>query len=106
MQSIEDRSVIACSLESADFSQRQREWREVLTGKIVDSVRTESGVRLLLRQSPDTLEALRELIAQEQHCCPWINWSLTILDGEPILEASADNAPEAQVVAEMFEVAS
>ena len=60
-----------------------------------------NGIRLRFRGEPGTDERLRELIAAEEECCPFLDMALTpTSDGELILDITASR--DAQPVLELM----
>ena len=67
---------IACSLDAADLSSRQREWRELLDASLIERTSVAAGVRMRFPNDPGVRTTIERLIALEQDCCAWIEWSL------------------------------
>lgn len=49
---------LACSLSSGGMDSRRDEWSSLLAESLVDSMAMSNGVRLVLRPSPQTAEAI------------------------------------------------
>jgi hypothetical protein len=47
-----DGAVIACSLEAADFADRQKRWLQLARRAGLDTLATKNGLRLLFRAAP------------------------------------------------------
>ena len=66
---------IACSLDATDLSSRQRVWRELLVGSLIERTPIPGGVRMRFANDSDIRTTIERLIALEQDCCAWIEWS-------------------------------
>jgi hypothetical protein len=68
---------IACSLSSADLADRAQAWSRLVNGWAVARAPIDDGVQINFRPAPGLIESLRELVALESECCPWMNMRLT-----------------------------
>jgi len=91
---------IACSLSGAELGTREREWRAVARAALVERTEIAGGIRLRFRGEGDVAERLRQLIAAERECCPFLDMSLTPGDGELVLDITAQQ--DAQPVLELM----
>jgi hypothetical protein len=91
---------VACSLTGSDFEERARRWRVLAERALVDSKRSGEGVRLSFEPVDGVEAELRELVALEGECCPFLRMGieedgrLTLVvsgppDAAPILDAFA-----------------
>ena len=67
---------IACSLDGQTQESRGDEWRRLLGPHLIKRAPIPGGVRLILRNVPGAADELDRLIALEQGCCSWINWTV------------------------------
>ncbi len=86
---------IACSLTAQDLTDRGAAWRKLLEISLVAADRIPGGIRLSVH--PGSAGSLRDLVALERECCPWIR---SRLDGSGVT-FTAQGAGEAALV-EMF----
>ena len=91
---------VACSLTGSDFEERARRWGVLAERALSDSSRDGDGVRLTFAASDGVEAELRELVALEAECCPFLRMGieedgrLTLVvsgppDAAPILDAFA-----------------
>jgi hypothetical protein len=74
---------IACTLGSGEIPAR----RALIDSLVpVERVVTDTGMRLRLRDTPETEQRLRELIAAEFRCCPFLRFALRRAVGELVLD--------------------
>lgn len=92
---------IACSLGSQGMKTRGEEWRSVVVPNVVNRAAIPGGVRLVLRASAATRDELERLIALENSCCAWINW--TVREGSMLeVDATTDREGGATLLREWF----
>jgi MerR family transcriptional regulator, copper efflux regulator len=92
---------LACSLDAAALAERRR-LIERLAGDVrVDRTLTERGLSVLLRRGPGVRERVKELIALESACCPFLSFALHERDECLELEVTAP-AGGREVLAELF----
>src|SRR5205807_10110482 len=75
----------ACSLDGADLAVRQREIAGLAGDALVERQVVENGLRFRFR--PDAENRVRDLVAREQVCCPFLDFRIEV-DGEVILEVT------------------
>jgi len=93
---------IACSLPTADYSERRATIDQIARNSLRTREPIEAGARLTFRPGPTTEESLRELIAAEAACCPFLHMELG-RDGDS-LTLDVTGPDEAQpLIAELFE---
>ena len=90
---------VACTLTGGEQVDRAAEFAALFAGGLVDARRTED--ELLLRFGRGEEDAVRDLLAREQECCPFLTMSITAdddsvtarigapTDGQPVLDAFA-----------------
>lgn len=91
---------IACSLTGEELGSREREWRAVARAALLERTAIHAGIRLRFRAEGDVAERLRQLIAAERECCPFLDMALTSHDGDLVLDITAE--PDAQPVLELM----
>ncbi len=75
----------------------------MLEGSLIDRSPVAAGVRLRLDATPKAVRELRRLVAQENLCCAWINWS--IVEGQVTeLTATATENEGVRLLHEWFNV--
>jgi hypothetical protein len=90
---------IACSLSSADYAERRAHIDEIARAALLAREPTESGARMTFTAGAE--DALRELIAAEAECCPFLRMELRG-DGDT-LTLDVTGPDDAQpIIAEMF----
>lgn len=67
---------VACSLDANAMKTRSDDWRTLLAPNLIERVPIAGGVRMILRNSPEAVAELHRLIALENSCCAWINWTV------------------------------
>jgi hypothetical protein len=91
---------IACSLEAREASERAEAWRGLAERALLTRERSQSQARLVFRSRPDIEVALRELVAAEEVCCPFLDLALTRTGDHLTLEVTGP--PEAAAILDMF----
>ena len=85
---------VACSLGAAELEQRAATIGAV--GASLTSHGVEDGHHSLrFRATPQTRRHLKEIVAAEAECCPFLDLSLTEEDSELILSIAAPEAGQA-----------
>lgn len=82
---------VACGLGVAGMKTRVEEWQDLIAGNLVQSQAIPGGLRLVLRPSAVTNAELRRLVALENSCCAWIDWSI---DEGAMLQVEATTTQE------------
>ena len=67
--------IIACSLDAGDVKARTQSIRELAERSLLSARRT--GLTLSLTYARDALDELRELVAKERECCPFLDFRLS-----------------------------
>jgi MerR family transcriptional regulator, copper efflux regulator len=93
---------IACTLSAADKSTRGDEWRRFRADNVAEVVRTDSTVRMRLKDGDDILLDAVDLARREKDCCAFFEFRLELLPDVVWLEigAPADAAPILDSLAE------
>ena len=71
--------VVMCTLTSAELEDVGGAWQKLFRTSLLTRVSVPGGLRLSF--SPGGEQALRQLIAIERDCCPWITF---VLDGPSV----------------------
>ena len=91
---------LACSLSGAELRQRG-DWLERLSHHVVRREPRPGGMVVRFRREAGVEDELRELVAAEARCCPFLTLSLRA-HGD-LVELDVSGPPEAQgIVEEMF----
>jgi hypothetical protein len=90
---------IACSLDAEQLAKRNERWRALGEHALISVERTDEGVRQRYRGGAAIEAELRDLVALEAECCPFLDLRVERVDAETWLEVSGP--PEAaHIVAE------
>jgi hypothetical protein len=77
---------IACTLSSSGLAAQARHWEQLIAQSMTEYAETADGLRLSFRPEPGVAEELRRLVAVENECCSWAEWTVetnaeaTVLD--------------------------
>lgn len=89
---------IACSLSSAGRATRAAAMAELARDALTERRPTPDGAHLRFRADPGVERRLRELVAAERECCPFLDLDLTARGGDLVLDVTAP--PEASEIVE------
>jgi hypothetical protein len=95
---------IACSLSGADYAARKNDIAAVARRALRSRERLDHGARLTFDGSDSTERELRELIAAEGECCPFLSFDL-VREGEALKLVVTGPAEAQPIIAELFEAA-
>lgn len=84
-----------CTLSSTEASSRL-DADQALADRVVNTERSENGVRLAFDARRDTRELVDTFVANESRCCGFFDFAVTETEGEITLEITAPAAPAAQ----------
>ena len=91
---------IACTLNGSQVVERVQLWRDIIK-QATQHVDIANGIRLSFRSDPALIGEIASLAAQEQACCAFYTFVLSIVDGGAQLDVIAP--PEAtELVNELF----
>jgi hypothetical protein len=76
---------VACTLTSADLAAQSARWEQLAARAMTERVETAHGLRIFFRADPGAAEELRALVAVENECCPWADWTVGRNDGQLVL---------------------
>ncbi len=83
---------VACSLTSAGLAAQADRWHRLADAALDERVETADGLRMAFRPEPGVHEELRQLVAVENECCPWAEWTVTAGHGQVVLNVRAEKA--------------
>ncbi len=82
-------TAISCTLDAPDLRDRLRDWQDVLV-RAVRRERVDGGVLVVLPADPALAGRVAELVALEQRCCSFFEFTLTVrAPGELLVAATA-----------------
>ena len=76
---------VACTLTSADLAAQSDRWEQLATRAMTERAETAQGLRIFFRSEPGAEEELRALVAVENECCPWADWTVEVNNGHIVL---------------------
>jgi hypothetical protein len=91
---------IACTLTPGDMTKRLALIDALSDDALLDRAKTEEGVRVRLRDTPDIERRTRELVAAESACCAFLDFDLRREDGALVLDITGP--ADARPVIDMF----
>ncbi len=83
---------IACTLTPADLAAQARRWVRLAARAMTSRAETAHGLRIFFRPEPGTEEELRVLVAVENECCSWADWTVQADAGQIVLDVRATGA--------------
>jgi len=91
---------IACTLPAADYAARTQATRE-LARRARSREPIPDGIRVTFAANGDTERRLREFIAAEARCCPFLRMDLRAADDAVVLDVMGPAEAES-IIAELF----
>ena len=91
---------IACTLSPGGFTARMALIDTLATDGLLDRTRTDTGLRVRLRATPDIEQRTRDLVAAESRCCAFLDFQIGRDDEALVLDISGP--ADAQPVIDMF----
>jgi hypothetical protein len=79
---------IACTLSPDGFTARMGLIDALAADGLMDRTDTERGVRVRLRNTPEIEQRVRQLVAAESECCPFLSFTLGREDDAIVLDVS------------------
>jgi hypothetical protein len=76
---------VACTLTSADLAAQGDRWEQLAVRAMTERAETAHGLRIFFRSEPGAEEELRALVAVENECCPWADWTVETNNGQIVL---------------------
>ena len=83
---------VACALTRAGQAAQRIRWQRLAARALTERANTADGVRLAFRPGPGVAADLRELVAIEQDCCPWAQWTVEAGKQQVVLGVRATGA--------------
>ena len=83
---------VACTLSSADLAARGDRWEQLASRAMTGRAQTEHGLRIFFRPEPGAEDELHALVAAENQCCPWADWTVETDDGQIVLDVQSTGA--------------
>jgi len=83
---------VACSLTSEGLAAQADRWHRLATASLDERIETADGLRIAFRPEPGVYDELRQLVAVENECCPWAQWTVTAGHGQVVLNVRAEKA--------------
>jgi hypothetical protein len=68
--------LVACTLSNTDLKSQRERWLALGENFGFGRQETENGLRLSFRSHPAIREELDALVAVENECCAWADWSV------------------------------
>lgn len=68
--------LVACTLTDSDLKTQRERWLALGENFSLGRQETKDGVRLSFRSHPQIREELDALVAVENECCSWAEWSV------------------------------
>jgi hypothetical protein len=93
---------IACSLRADAVSDREAQWRELLSRALIRRVPAPGGVRIELRALPGVRCELEGLVGAERDCCPFMTMSVDTTDEQILVLAVTAPAGAAPILTRLF----
>jgi DNA-binding transcriptional MerR regulator len=79
---------VACTLDAEEVPARLEAW-DAVVARADGGEAIEDGVRVVLPGDPELVGEVAALAAAEQHCCGFLTFALTLVDGHAILDVTA-----------------
>ena len=76
---------LACTLTSADLAAQGQRWERLAARAMTERTETVDGLRMSFRPEPGAEEELRALVAVENECCRWADWTVEADDGQIVV---------------------
>lgn len=76
---------VACTLTSADLAVQSARWGQLAARTMTKRIETAHGLRISFQACPGAEEELRALVAMENECCPWADWTIGMNAGQIVL---------------------
>jgi len=82
--------LVACTLSDTDLKTQQERWLVLGENFGLGRQETEDGLRLSFRYHPAIREELDALVAVENECCTWADWSVEGDDDVLVMAARSE----------------
>ena len=77
-----DHITILCTLNDAEFRERERDVLQKIKASVLSTHETESGYAFRFPSDDVAFAALNEFIVLERRCCPFLDFKMTVPRGE------------------------
>jgi len=67
---------IACTLTPADLAAQSARWHRLAARTMIERLETDRGLRISFHPEAGAEAELRALVAVENECCSWADWSV------------------------------
>jgi hypothetical protein len=84
--------LVACTLTDSDLKTQRERWLALGENFGLGRQETEDGLRLSFRSHPQIREELDALVAVENECCSWAEWSVQDHDETLVMSARSKGA--------------
>ncbi len=81
---------VACTLTRGGLAAQRARWQRLAARALTERADTTGGVRLAFRPGPGVGAELRALVATEQECCPWAEWTVETTGQQVVLGVRAE----------------
>ena len=82
--------LVACTLNDADLKSQRDRWLNLGEHFGIARKQTEDGLRITFKDHPAVAVELQALVAVENECCSWADWSVEREDGALVMAARSD----------------
>jgi hypothetical protein len=89
-QNIGNEKIVACTLTSADLATQSERWKRLGERALIERVETEDGLLISFHREPGVADELRELVAVENECCSWADWTVATRAERVVLDVSSN----------------
>jgi hypothetical protein len=90
---------VACTLDGAGQNERLDEFRQLFADALIASERTVEGIRFRFTSSPGIEARVRDLARREAQCCAFYTFTITLLGGEVLWDATVASNDETSISA-------
>jgi hypothetical protein len=97
----DDAPAVACTLTPTNLAAQAHRWVRLAARAMTERTVTAHGLRIFFRPEPGAEEELRALVAVENECCSWADWTVQADAGQIVLDVRAAGAGAA-ALHEMF----
>jgi hypothetical protein len=83
---------VACTLTRAGLAAQARRWQRLKARAMTERAETPDGLRMSFRREPGTEQELRRLVAAENRCCAWADWTVEMSAGNLVVDVRSTGA--------------
>ncbi len=81
---------VACTLSPAGLAAQAGRWHRLAARALAERAETGDGLRLRFRAGPGVEQELRALVAVENQCCSWADWTVQASPGQLVLDVRSE----------------